>query len=663
MRVLTLFAVFHLNLAYSSVDESRRREVIGRCYRPLIGLAEDLGLPLGFEAPGYTLEALEELDPALLSRLRHLVSGGGCEFVGSGFMQLIGPLVPAVVNRWNLAAGHETYARLLGVRPRLALVNEQAYSPGLVRHYLEAGYQGLLTEWDNPASAHPEWDPDWRYLPQRACDGHGHEIPVVWNKSVAFQKFQRYAHGEMEQEEYMGYLKSHLASTPRLFSLYGNDAEIFDFRPGRFATEPPLGTGSEWDRIEALLRRIKADPDFRFVRPSQALDWLDREGAGQRIRLESAARPVPVKKQPKYNLARWTVTGPDDLWANTTCHRALSFLLRRRIPRPADCRELLTLWGSDYRTHLTDARRRDFVHRLTHFATRLEREARIPIPPPGSDIQPLDPASPPPGVRIHREGRYLDVETPALLLRFQTARGLALDQLRLPGSPTWLVGTVRHGYYDDIAWAADYYSGHLVFEAPGEPKITDLAPAVPAFSWHPDEEAVWVEACMPTRLGPVFKRWKVFRNRPRVELHYRLNWSSFPLGSLRLGYVTLNPAAFFRDDLYYRTSTGGESPDTFLLGDERVEQGRAVSFLVSSQEGFTPTDGVVEIGDGRLRLRVEAPPTEAALLALVTCLPVRPSYFFRLCFSAREMDETSRNPGIAPHLDVFPFALELLPPT
>ena len=41
---------------------------------------------------------------------------------------MIGPLVPARVTAENLRLGMRSIERLLGVRPRLALVNEQAYS-------------------------------------------------------------------------------------------------------------------------------------------------------------------------------------------------------------------------------------------------------------------------------------------------------------------------------------------------------------------------------------------------------------------------------------------------------------------------------------------------------------------------------------------------------
>ena len=108
-------------------------------------------------------------------------------------------------------------------------------------------------EWDNPSHYHPEWNPQWRYLPQYACSSEGEEIPLIWNNSISFQKFQRYVCREMELEEHVAYLEAQLSESSRAFPLYGNDIEVFDFRPGRYATEPKLQR-KEWKRIERLFQ-------------------------------------------------------------------------------------------------------------------------------------------------------------------------------------------------------------------------------------------------------------------------------------------------------------------------------------------------------------------------------------------------------------------------
>jgi len=55
---LHLFALFHLNLAFSSIEEEQRGDVIKRCYWPLLELAKSHG-PIGIEATGFTLEEMQ----------------------------------------------------------------------------------------------------------------------------------------------------------------------------------------------------------------------------------------------------------------------------------------------------------------------------------------------------------------------------------------------------------------------------------------------------------------------------------------------------------------------------------------------------------------------------------------------------------------------------
>ena len=128
---LHLFAFFHLNIMFSSIEEEQRGAVIEPCYWPLLDLAASHG-PIGIEATGYTLEEIDRLDPEWIGRARALIANGKIELIGSGYAQLIGPLVPARVTEENLRIGNAIYENLLGVQPKLALVNEQAYSAGLV---------------------------------------------------------------------------------------------------------------------------------------------------------------------------------------------------------------------------------------------------------------------------------------------------------------------------------------------------------------------------------------------------------------------------------------------------------------------------------------------------------------------------------------------------
>src|SRR5262249_58453851 len=121
-----------------------------------------------------------------------------------------------------------------------------------------------------------------------------------------------------------------------------------------------------------------------------------------------------------------------------------------------------------------------------------------------------------------------------------------------------------------------------------------------------------------------------------VALTCRFDWPEIPIGSLRFGDVTLQPAAFDRASLFYRTHNGGVQPETFLLDGTRVAHGDAVSFLVSASHAVAVTEGRVELGDGRRALRVDVDKTSAALVAMVTYQPIRHTSFSPPTFSPHQ---------------------------
>src|SRR5262249_36649616 len=203
---LQIYALVHLNLAFSSIEEEQRATVIEKCYWPLLRLAERFG-PIGIEATGYTLEEIASRDPEWIGRARCLLERGRIELIGSGYSQMIGPIVPAKVTEANLRIGNEVYQRLVGVTPQIALGNEQAYSAGLVGLYLDAGYKALAMDWDNPGAAHPSWAGETRYLPQRALGADGRSIGLIWTNTVAFQKMQRFVHRDIEIDPYLDYVR------------------------------------------------------------------------------------------------------------------------------------------------------------------------------------------------------------------------------------------------------------------------------------------------------------------------------------------------------------------------------------------------------------------------------------------------------------------------
>jgi len=652
------YSVFHLNMSFSSIEENNRKTVLDRCYWPLLRLIED-GYPLAIEASGLTLEHIREVDPGWTDSLQRLVQGGQCEFVASGYAQLIGPLVPHRLNVENLRAGQAVYRDILGVEPELLLINEQAYSASLVDISLDAGYTAIMMDWANPYSHHRDtWSSDWRYFSQRAKGVRGQSIPLIWVDSIPFQRFQRYVHGEIDCAEMLEYLCGAHRERVVALPLYGNDAEIFDYRPGRFATEPAQEVESEWTRIGDLLKAMSDTGQFEFVHPSSVLalkqDGLD----GNILSLESPDDPVPVKKQPKYNVLRWSASGRDDVSANTACWRVFENLNAAETTTDQQWRTLCRLWSSDYRTHITESRWREFLSELADVGAFGARRAVFNRSEDALRLR-TNGSGP---FRIERDKRYLTLHGPDAVLRLRPMCGLAIEGLWIHGHDQSLVRTLPHGYFFDINWGADFYSGHLIAQIVGRPQVTDLEKTAPEIFFDPEHRFVDVEVHVATLAGPVFKRVRFFAAQRRVEISYRVNWIEGIQGSVHFGNFTLNPACFERDSLFYAVHNGGPEMERFSLANVDVDHMRAPSFLVSGRAATGMTEGRLIIGDDRHRVLLECPRDVAAMPALVTCKSVDDTFFCRVAFSAREVDDTAKQ---GPYLPIpgrneFMFAISAL---
>ena len=641
---LNLYAFFHLNLMFSSVEEEQRPQIVERCYWPLLRVARKYGLPIGIEAPACTLEIIKAIDPRWIQELQELIHNGPCEFIGSGYSQIIGPLVPAEVNQKNLYLGMQAYQSILGTKPTIALINEQAYSAGLVPIYKEAGYEAIIMEWNNPSRSHSEWDKEWRYQVQQATGIKNESIFLIWNESIAFQKFQRYAHGELELDELLDYLREHISNKIRCFPLYGSDAEIFDFRPGRFHTEAAMEV-NEWERIEKLIEHIKNEKNISWIALSDLLKNSDICAADNLLRLESANQPIPVKKQGKYNVLRWAVTGRDDIGINSRCHRLHQKLTVNDNSTDKDWKELCYLWSSDFRTHITPSRWENYTNRLKIF----ERKFSVNEKSRRSYAQTNDHSKT--TMQWKREGRWLTVHTEQLEIRFNCRRGLAIEYFvdrRYSARP--LFGTLHHGRFNDIAWGADFYSGHLVFQSPGQHQITDLQAVEPNI--HSLGNCLRIGTTISTPLGEIQKYWTVNADNQSLGLHVQLNWPEAQLGCLRLIPFTLFPEAFSEETLQITAANGGTQHERFSLSRQSFNHGRAISFLVSANQGLGLTDGVVELGDNSKTMRLEFNPADGALLGQLEHGPVDSTWFTRLSLSARELDDTAKYKGLMVNLDL-----------
>ena len=439
---------------------------------------------------------------------------------------------------------------------------------------------------------------------------------------------QRFVHRDIEIDPYLDYVRGAQAPGRRALCVYASDAEIFDYRPGRYKTEEK-NVGGEWARMEEAFSRLSEE--FELVAPSAVLRLGEVAHAGQTLRLETATSPIPVKKQRKYNLARWAVTGRDDLGVNAACERIYRGLAAKDAGTAA-WKELCYLWASDFRTHITEKRWSAFCARLRDAEAKWSAAPSAPAPRPQGDAI---------------EARFIAIATEHVTAKLDRRRGLALDSVHFKSHAKPALGGLAHGHFDDIALQADWYTGDCVFEAPGEHKVTDLE-WCETRSWRADNGDVFVQGRIETAKGPIEKTLRFAADEPRIDFNLTFDWADWGKGSLRLGHVTLLGDAFDAARLSLTTHNGGHAAETFALAGQTVEHGAPVSFLVSSSHGLGLTEGWAEIGDDVTRIRVEVDRATAPLLGMLSHRIAGGELFCQLILSALELDDTRKPNAFTP---------------
>jgi hypothetical protein len=662
------YLVFHLNLAFSSIKEEARVEVIQRCYWPLLRFTEHTGIPTGIELTGWTLQQIERLDSTWIEHFRQMLKSKQCELIGSGWSQMIGPIVPYDVNLWNQKLGLDAYVQMLGVKPKLALVNEMAYSTGMVDVYKKSGYEGILMERDNVRMALGLEHTSLSEMPTHALGTSTCSLPVLWTDSILFQRLQRVVHGDIPVADYLDYVKQRAEHNDLILPIYSNDVEIFDYRPGRFTAESRLHTEGEWVRFERVCRRLKEDIALEWLSPSDALTMQLKITPMNPKRLTSVRQPIPVKKQAKYNINRWAVTGRDDLWLNTQCHQIYQLLAEKADVFNDDWQELCELWASDLRTHITDERWEQAVKRVDAVQYRLGLKEFSRHPALNTDYIPLT------GVRFpfsrrrqlldfstsanlqitqDEEGIFWTIKTESMHIILNARRGLTIKSLGFKSHDYEpIIGTLAQGYFNTIGLSTDFYSGGLLIEVPGERnRVTDLEWVTPIFRQEGTD--MLISAVIPTALGTIEKTITINFQAQQVQLRYDFQQFERPLGIVRVGIVTLLPEAFSLP-LYIHMTNGGLNMECYKI-DTDIHYGHAVSTQVSSTTAFGATDGRLVIEDAvNRKFSLSWDPSRCAATPMLKNKGTSQSQLTRILFSLCELDDTSRSGG-----RLLPFTVTL----
>ncbi len=337
MKKTNFYLIFHCNLSFSSIEEEQLKDVIHKCYFPLIETISQTNTKTGIELSGFTLEKLSLLEPKFLKELKKLLSLNLIEIIGSGYQQIIGPIAPYLVNLKNQQIGFKVYKKLLDLQPKIAFLNEQVFSKSMVDLYKKF-YHAICMEWNNPYSINAHrFEESFGFSPIIA-QGIKLTMPLVWTNSILFQQFQRTAHSQNTLDDYLVTIERYIRKGYKCLPIYSSDLEIFNFRPGRFHTENDI-IDNEWQTISEIFTKLKELGNF--VLPSQTLQFLQNKV----IDITTPSVPIVVKKQTKYSLSRWSVSGLGGHYINTLCYNCLQTIKNKNSL--ATWKKLLQYYGSD----------------------------------------------------------------------------------------------------------------------------------------------------------------------------------------------------------------------------------------------------------------------------------------------------------------------------
>jgi len=634
------YIIFHLNLAFSSIEEKKRKDVIKHCYWPMLKLIENTNICIGVELTGWTLNQILTIDKKWVIKFKELLTKKKCELIGSGWSQLIGPLVPYEVNIWNHNIALDYYQKILNIKPNIVLVNEMAFSSSLVDIYKEIGYYGFVMDRDNVKLALGLENANDK-IPTHALGNKKSSLPVLWSDSNLFQKFQRVIHKDITVSEYIEFIKNHInkdknASIP----IYTNDIEIFNFRPGRFTTESYLDKLDEWDRIESILTLLKQIKLFRFQAPSAILKKINNSKKNI-SKITSIKYPIPVKKQLKYNINRWVVSGRDDLFLNTKCFQIYKHYLESKVKSKKDWTLLCEFWSSDFRTHITENRWNTLLSELPKF-TKNNNKIQKNI------IKNLNNYS----LIKDEENIYWEIHTNNISIILNIRRGLTIKSLAFKSQNyDKVIGTLNQGHFDSIKYGVDYYSGGILVEMPLlREKNTDLDFVIPDVINSNND--VLLEATITNKNFTIKKTIKISLLEEKIDFTYDFINFKRPVGIIRVGLFT-----FMNDFLKNMTKlncyNGGKNIETFDI-DMNCEHGAAVSTFVTSTTSFGLSEGFLQLESKNNSLFFTWDNSLCAAAPMFKFLHIGNKILSRLAFSLCELDDTTKANG---HLLPFTFSI------
>ena len=606
-----LYSLYHINTNFSSINPSQFKNLINNSYNKLLDLIENNDYNISVEASAKSLIDLNKADHKIISRLKYLISKKKCSFVASGYVQLIMPIVPYELNKKNLEIGENIYKKLLGINPKIFYINEQTFSKSLIK--LLKKYNKIILEYNNSNLKAKNKIHD-AYEINTINDDYDNKIDVIWNDHIFFQKFQRLIYGEISQDDYLNFIKKFKFSENSYLPLYGSDVECFGFSPNRYKSEPSL-INSHWKNIEAIYKKLE-NLDFKHFN----LYDLKKKKKSKSYKITTIHNPIIVKKQAKYNVTRWCLTGRNDLKINTFCWRMYGNLKEKKIKKIKKWELLCELWSSDLRTHVTKWKWNNAIKifkKNNQIRLKLNNHTQ-------KNKQKI----------INKND--LEIKNKNLILKINTKKGFSIKSLN---KKNMILGHIEQGLFNSNRFDVDFFSGHSILEYEKE-KITDIGTQYKKY--YLNKKFNKISYIVKKGMGKFlnYKKISILSNK---EIELENSFKNIPDSSLRTFYLTFDPKLFNKNNLYIKTHNGGNELEKFYIKNKNFDYGERVSNIVSSNTTLGSTKNILILGDKKKEIIIKIDRNYSAIMPMISYQSIDKSYLLRIFFSCCETDETSIN--------------------
>lgn len=636
------FLFFHFNLFFSSVEESQRKKIIKDCYYPIINIPKIYNIPINIEASAKTLLEIKRIDKKFIKIFNEMIKKKKIYFVGSGFSQIIAPLVPYEVNYKNLQLANYYYKKILGKKPETALVNEMAFSENIIDSYIELGYKNIIIDHDNLtilSKKNKNNLPAFCYSKLKKK-----KLNLIYASSFLFQQFQNCIYGDISINKYLHILKKYQKNKNTILPIYSGDAEVFNFRSGRFLAERDR-IYDEWARLYKLLKYIKEEKKINFV----LINNIKFSRKDKNFYEETAASPICVKKQPKYNVSRWAITGRSDQKINTKCFYILKNKNKiiKKIGSKKFFEKLLDLWSSDYRTHITEKRWIKFNYKLNSLIKLINND-KISNSKKKNIFKNIENSK---KIYFDAEKTLLFVETSKIKIVFNVRRGLSIDSLAFKSQKfNPIIGTVHSYKTKSIHEGADFYSCNAIHEILKPiAKITDLNNVKPEITENRD--IIKINSKQNLKYAWLIKTIEINKKSERILITIDYKCKIKNIGSIRLNNISfLN---INNKKISYACVNGGKIKNNYNL-EKYFDQTLPATKFVSVSNGLGCTDSMLSFKINNKIINLKWDNSKNYVFPSLQYKKIKSQKILRVFFCNQEYDETSH-----PLKSSYKFKLEI----